>query len=280
MNISQTKNTVFTLLYAAGLILFMPLVTVGQEFEEIEFPPRFQVELVIFRQLYPTPGNEQFEPPYDPLSSKSLNELDALLSLLGDQDVDGYASPISDSGNKLRAEAGEVPGNETNAEDSGLSPALTHAEETNEEIIARQQPQIVVDEEQWQMRGIIDRIDNSRDFQILLHQVWQQDGVALEASKSFNLRSIENDAGVLDGTATLSMSRFLHLLLEINWLPNDKKRGTPLYGRLFGLMKNSTPYSINESRLMHRGEFHYFDHPYFGAVAVVTAVEEPEPDQD
>jgi hypothetical protein len=45
-------------------------------------------------------------------------------------------------------------------------------------------------------------------------------------------------------------------------------------------MKNSTPYSINESRLMHRGEFHYFDHPYFGAVAVVTAVEEPEPDQD
>ena len=78
----------------------------------------------------------------------------------------------------------------------------------------------------------------------------------------------------------MSLSRFLHLLLEIDWLPRAKNEGFPLYRGLAGLVAKPTPYTISESRLMQRGDIHYFDHPLFGVVALITRVEEPEPELD
>jgi hypothetical protein len=57
----------------------------------------------------------------------------------------------------------------------------------------------------------------------------------------------------LSGTVRLSAGRFLHLALSLDYVTDD---GTLL--------------TIAETRRMRSGERHYFDHPYFGVIAIVT----------
>jgi len=251
--------------------------------ETIEYPPRFQVELIVFRQLYPKPGNEQFNPPYDPFSTASLDELDALLSEIGDPDDFALVDPsiITDT---LAGTSGD---DEDDARLAGEELATGKSDDPLGDLEGDEEPkpgrelQIVEDEEQWQLAEVTERISNSRDFQLLTYQVWQQDGVLFDETETFVLPVIDNDAGLLEGTATLSLSRFLHLLVEIDWLPREKNEGFPLYRGLAGLIAKPTPYSIKESRLVLRsGDIHYFDHPHFGVVALIKRVEELEPELD
>lgn len=274
-------------LITLAFCLAIPVMAFGQaregaeqEAEPIVYPPRYQVELIVFRQLDPAPGNEQFAPPYDPFATASLDELDALLSGIGDPDDFALIDPttIADPVEGLPDDdearfsdedlALEAPGE--------LAPELEDAEEPE----PGREPQIIEDEEQWHLADLIERINDSRDYQLLTYQVWQQDGVLFDETEPFVLQTVNSDEGLLEGTATLSLSRFLHLLLEIDWLPRDKNEGFPLYPGLAGLVAKPTRYTISESRLMQRGDIHYFDHPLFGAVALITRVEEPEPELD
>lgn len=254
----------------------------GQAPETIEYPPRYQVELVVFRQLYPAPGNEQFAPPYDPFATASLAELDALLSDIGDPDgfalIDPTAiadSPVIPTGDD-EDDAQFTGGDPATGESGALAADLEEGEAPN----PRRELQIIEDEEQWQLADVVERINDSRDFQLLIYQVWQQDGVLFDETEPFVLPTIDDNEGSLEGTATLSLSRFLHLLVEIDWLPRERDEAFPLYPGFAGLTAKPTPYSIKESRLMQRGDIHYFDHPMFGVVALITRVEEAEPELD
>lgn len=274
---------------ALALCLAIPGVTFGQAQESdeqapetIEYPPRYQVELVVFRQLDPAPGNEQFAPPFDPFATASLAELDALLLDIGDPDgfalIDPSAiadSPVIPTGDD--EDDAQFTGGDPATEESG---ALAADLEEGEEPNPRRELQIIEDEEQWQLADVVERINDSRDFQLLIYQVWQQDGVLFDETEPFVLPTIDDNEGSLEGTATLSLSRFLHLLVEIDWLPREKDEGFPLYPGFASLTAKPTPYSIKESRLMQRGDIHYFDHPMFGVVALITRVEEAEPELD
>ncbi len=254
----------------------------GQEAEPIEYPPRYQVELIVFRQLDPAPGNEQFAPPYDRFATASLAELDALLAGIGDPDdfalIDpaAIADPLAGLPDDDEDEAWFGDGDLASATPAEPAPPFEHAEQPE----PRRAPQIIEDEEQWQLADLIERIIDSRDFQLLTYQVWQQDGVPFDETEAFELPTLNNDQGLLEGTATLSLSRFLHLLLEIDWLPREQDEAFPLYPGFARLTAKPTPYSIKESRLMQRGDIHYFDHPMFGVVALITRVEEAEPELD
>ncbi|MCZ6911631.1 MAG: CsiV family protein [Proteobacteria bacterium] len=267
----------------------MPVVAFGQTQENdeqaqetIEYPPRFQVDLIVFIPVDPTPGNEQFDPPYDPFSTDSLDELDALLSEIGDPDdfawedpatiADTLAGPPGDDEN-----AAQLAGGDLATERSG-EPAADL--EDGEEPEPGRELQIIEDEEQWQLADVIERLNDSRDFQLLTYQVWQQDGILFDETEPFVLQSVDDDAGKLEGAATLSLSRFLHLLVEIDWLPPGKNERYSLYPGFAGLITKPTPYSIRESRLVRGGAIHYFDHPHFGVVALITRIEEPEPELD
>ena len=70
----------------------------------------------------------------------------------------------------------------------------------------------------------------------------------------------------LDGTATLGLQRYLYLTLDLVLLPSDMPTEfAPLpEGTTFG------GFRLTETRRMRSKELHYFDHPLFGVVALVT----------
>lgn len=243
---------------AAAVLSGMAMTAIAQNqpildpaLAEIELPPRYQVELVVFMNLRPSPGNESFAPRSDPLAWESFDdELEDDAETAGDEE-DGLVS---------------------------LDDVID--DETEVEIIRRRPTEIVTDPAQWDLQGISNRIKTSRDYRLLSHQVWQQDGLAADDANPFVIRTQDTEDGRLDGSALLSIGRFPHLKLDLNWLPGENKRDLPLYPRLNDLRNMPTPYQMSQSRRVTRtGEAHYFDHPYFGAIAVVSVVEEPDIDE-
>jgi hypothetical protein len=95
----------------------------------------------------------------------------------------------------------------------------------------------------------------SRSYQPLAHFGWTQPGFGLESPRPLSIEGIiASDAGVT-GTVTLTKGRYLRLALDLTWQsPVDGKR-----------------YVLREQRdRMRSNEKHYFDHPHFGVVAIVT----------
>lgn len=132
------------------------------------------------------------------------------------------------------------------------------------------------------LQAIAEAMRRSSHFRPLLHWRWRQPGwgrgrakaihvqipagsnlpltdVAAGTSK-FLLQQLRSslDSGLtshsalplLDGTLTLTRSRYLHMAVDLIY--NDPKTGVPL--------------QLKESRRMRSGELHYLDHPRFGVL--------------
>jgi hypothetical protein len=98
-------------------------------------------------------------------------------------------------------------------------------------------------------------LKRSRGYQPLAHIGWTQPGFGLESPRPLGIESlVSSDSGVT-GTVTLTKGRYLRLTLDLVWQsPVDGKR-----------------YVLREQRdRMRSTEKHYFDHPYFGVVAIIT----------
>lgn len=78
----------------------------------------------------------------------------------------------------------------------------------------------------------------------------------------------------LSGTAAVTLRRYLHLELKLNYnrlLNNrDKDHVRAIYQ---SLETDYLSFKIDESRRMRSKQAHYFDHPTFGVIALITPVE-------
>jgi len=89
----------------------------------------------------------------------------------------------------------------------------------------------------------------------------------------------EINENFVNGNLTLTRGRYLHLSLDLLY---QRQPNTPqLFSFLgFGNTGNAPEhYRLQQQRRLKRGELHYFDHPKFGVLAVVTAVEQDEVNQ-
>jgi len=80
----------------------------------------------------------------------------------------------------------------------------------------------------------------------------------------------------VSGTLTLSRGRYLHMNLDILY---QRQSNTPMLFTFFGFGNTSdTPekFRMLQKRRMKRDEINYFDHPKFGVLAIITAVEATE----
>ncbi|MDX9740152.1 MAG: CsiV family protein [Gammaproteobacteria bacterium] len=74
----------------------------------------------------------------------------------------------------------------------------------------------------------------------------------------------------IDGVVRLSRGRFLHLALDLRY----RRSGDTPEGMMFSIFGRETEreslYRLTQSRRVRSGELHYFDHPRFGAVVLLT----------
>jgi hypothetical protein len=136
------------------------------------------------------------------------------------------------------------------------------------------------------LQAIADSLRRSNSYRPLLHWRWTQPGWERNQARALHvqvpagsalpltqpsamaskaalqpLRSASDPAAVtgaglplLDGTVSLTRSRFLHLAVDLIYVDPD----------------TGVPMQLKESRRMRSNELHYLDHPRFGVLVQVT----------
>jgi hypothetical protein len=106
----------------------------------------------------------------------------------------------------------------------------------------------------YKLTGIEANLKRSRSYQPLAHTGWWQPGFLRESPRPVGIENLMPPGTGITGSVTLTRgTRLLHLQLDLTYqAPNGQR------------------YVLREHRAVRSGDKHYFDHPYFGVVALVT----------
>lgn len=198
-------------------------------------------------------------------------------------------------------------GNETWPATPGL-PNLTGAQDIPTVAVAGS-PLQPLPADQFKLQAEADKLANDSDYEVLLHTGWVQLGVpggkgipvrihtALPAAAddaapatpaavvpatpagsvtpapaaATPVASAPDAQPRLDGVVTLTLSRYLHL--DVDLVLRGEPAAPADSGGFFGTPTQQPQvqlYRLQESRRMRSKEIHYFDHPMFGVLAQVT----------
>ncbi|NCF16093.1 MAG: hypothetical protein GWP62_12335 [Gammaproteobacteria bacterium] len=246
-----------------SLVVFLPVAAqeIQNDVSEVEVPEirRYTVEVIIFKYAQNvSAGSEVFIPD-------EIAEEVVLDELAFEEELDLLEEP-------------EEP-----------DPAL------EEEPEPLPDPEFVLlIEEEFQLEEVIEHLTRIDAYEPLMHFGWTQATWPEEETEAIPLRRFAEPPEGLDGNLTLYLSRYLHLVLDLQLdaLPEvevvsqdgygDDRR---IAGELLGYAEDQQPappvrFVIQENRILKNGELRYFDHPKFGVLAMVTRVEEEEEDLD
>ena len=147
-------------------------------------------------------------------------------------------------------------------------------------------------EDDFQLVGILDRMENLDVYEPVMHFGWTQATWPKEQTEAIPLARFARLPEGLDGTLTLYLSRFLHLVVDLALQAPEsadvammsrediaQRDNVRSVGDLLDYIDDEdrqplpTYFRIQEDRILRNGELRYYDHPKFGVLAKVTRVE-------
>jgi Peptidoglycan-binding protein, CsiV len=138
---------------------------------------------------------------------------------------------------------------------------------------------VMLPEDEFSLDTVYEHLDRLDAYRPLLHFGWTQPTYADRLSKPRPLSSFVTPPEGLAGELNLYLSRYLHLVVNL-------ELGAPSTNATFDTYRNDyvldypVRYRINEDRIFRNGELRYFDHPRFGVLAKITRVEEGDDEPD
>jgi hypothetical protein len=227
------------------------------EEEEEQEIRRYTVEMIIFSYAQDvSTGSEIFVPDAPPLAEDLLDELS------------------EDSQEELQPEIEVAAEVEVDPE--------AELDETQDPLAL-----VLMAEDDYALGDILEEMERLDVYQPLMHFGWTQPTWPEEDTAALELQSLAMPPEGLSGDLTLYLSRYLHLVVDLQL--DEAESTTPDY--VFGdydLRNYDGPdsypvrYRISENRIIRNGELRYFDHPKFGVLAKITRFEvatEPTPEE-
>ena len=131
-------------------------------------------------------------------------------------------------------------------------------------------------------------------YETMMHFGWTQPTFPEEDTPPIELRLLAQPPEALDGTLTLYLSRYLHLVVDLALDAPDEfeeevvdddsffsfSDARDRYGDDDAFARMPVRFRIQENRILKNDELRYFDHPKFGVLVKVTRVEEPEEEDE
>ena len=147
------------------------------------------------------------------------------------------------------------------------------------------------------MKDIYEKLVTLDAYKPLMRAAWTQATYEKDQTLPIRLRRLGNSPLRLEGSLTLYLSRFLHLVVDLTLESKHEQSGSGqqrdhdvrYYGDRrssrnysYGYERGTTPikYSISEDRIFRNGELRLYDHPRFGVLARITRYEEAELETD
>lgn len=147
---------------------------------------------------------------------------------------------------------------------------------------------VLLDESDFQLGEIMDRLERLDVYEPVMHFGWTQATWPEEQTEAIPLHLLGHPPAALNGELTLYLSRFLHLVVDLqleapesmasNVDARERLGNVRMVGELLNEVGVQPPvhYRIQENRILKNGELRYYDHPKFGVLAKVTRVEDEE----
>jgi len=121
----------------------------------------------------------------------------------------------------------------------------------------------------WQLGELESRLRASGAYVPVAHAAWSQTASSWGTRAGFAVQRIGLDVPGLSGNVFLERGQFLHLGMTLTYAMSAPPAGLGAAA--------DTPFTINESRRVRFYERNYFDHPAFGAIALVTPAQGARP---
>ena len=151
---------------------------------------------------------------------------------------------------------------------------------------------VLLEEENYTLDETMRRLERLEVYEPLMHFGWTQATWPEEETQPIELASLATPPAGLDGSLTLYLGRYLHLVVDLELDAEHTDGRNPAlddtasnYGDYraideFGNVVTPGPvrYRIEENRILRSGELRYFDHPKFGVLAKAMRVEEETED--
>ena len=208
----------------AGLALLAPAA--AQDPDDEPEARRYTVEVIIFRYAQDVGTGGEIFPPDEP-------------------------EPII-FGNPMPTDEAEQPRGPTPRSEAEQPPETGPLRDIEFTRLAR---------DEFQLAEMYRRLERLQAYDPLMHFGWTQATWPQEETRPISLHRFGRPPPDLDGSLTLYLSRFLHLVVDLE---------------LGAASEAPVIYRIEEDRILRNGELRYYDHPRFGLLAKVTRVEESE----
>jgi len=281
-------------LLATALITFAASAQDIAEEQLVEEEPlrRYSVEVIVFTYLEDVAvGSEIFlpdDPPPEPdvMLDEDGNPIfpeEDLVPVFADDIVqDDAAADEEDPEEELPPTW--VVATDIDAEIVDLPPD-TDAEEPNPFQL------VLMAEDEFALGDAIYKFELLDAYETLLHFGWTQPAFPEEETPAIDLQLLAEPPEGLNGTLTLYLSRYLHLVVDLaldapgefeeEVIDDDSFFSFDDARRQYGDESDAMPirFRIQENRIFKNGDLRYFDHPRFGVLALISRVEEAE-DED
>lgn len=162
----------------------------------------------------------------------------------------------------------------------------------DEIIVPSQVEMVLLEPDDYTMNRAYERLQTLDAYRPVMHAGWTQATADRELAPPIRLRVLGSPPLYMDGTLTLYLSRYLHLVVDLELqdrsaptTPSPQDEG-PVFGDRrsqseFGYFESAPAappvfFRINEDRIVKNGDLRYFDHPKFGVLAKVSRYEVPE----
>lgn len=266
-----------------------PLLTAVAEQEQEETLPRYRVEMIVFAYDETVNGSSEMWLPDELPPQAVLAELPAEIPAIVEEPTD----PEVLEQQRLAAEALELEEiNELLQDDDLLSLELAI------EVVEDKEATRILFPMEYTLDSTWSRLQRLDAYIPLLHAGWVQTVQEEAVTQAIPLDAFTSLPGGLDGSVSLYMSRYLHLVMDLeldaDWqLHADASESLEQDAVVVEYSDNRTGvnletlapkelaqprihYRIVEDRKVKRNELHYFDHPKFGVIARITLEESAE----
>jgi hypothetical protein len=133
--------------------------------------------------------------------------------------------------------------------------------------------------EELELTDSYSRLDRLDVYTPVAHGGWVQEGLEEIDAIAFDLALL----GAINpsGTVRLHVSRFLHVTVDVRFQAGREALVNEPPAQILSEIRLPPRFDLNIQRLTRSGELHYFDHPAFGVLVLVTPeVEEPVAEGD
>ena len=120
----------------------------------------------------------------------------------------------------------------------------------------------------YRLSGLESGLQRSRGYEVIGHIGWTQVAVPRGSGLAVDLSEVGLSGSQVQGTGTLERGKYLYLRLNLGFTPVDVPAS--LVGDVQGTGR--VTFSLNQVRRVRPFERHYFDHPAYGVIALITPV--------